>query len=70
MEEKDREFKRARTVRHEYTQDVGEVQSWIQKAELKVQDRSVEPLQLKEYLSVLYNSLYNYIIHYITPKKV
>jgi len=52
MEEKDRELKRARTVRTDYKRDVEEVQSWIQNAELKIQDRSVEPLQLKEYLSV------------------
>jgi nesprin-1 len=52
MEEKDRELKRARTVRTDYKRDVEEVQSWIQNAELKLQDRSVEPLQLKEYLMV------------------
>jgi nesprin-1 len=52
MEEKDREFKRARTVRTDYKHAVDEVQSWIQNAEFKVQDRSVEPLQLKENLSV------------------
>jgi nesprin-1 len=52
MEEKDRELKRARTVRTDYKRDVEEVQSWIQNAELKLQDRSVEPLQLKEYLTV------------------
>lgn len=52
MEEKDREFKRARTVRTDYKRAVDEVQSWIQNAEFKVQDRSVEPLQLKENLMV------------------
>ena len=52
MEEKDRELKRARTTRADYKRDVDEVQDWIQKAERKVQDRSVEPLQLKEYLTV------------------
>jgi len=39
-------------VRTDYKHAVGEVQSWIQNAEIKVQDRSVEPLQLKENLSV------------------
>jgi nesprin-1 len=52
MEEKDRELKRARTVRTDYKRDVEEVQRWIQNAELKVQDRSVEPLQLKQNLMV------------------
>ncbi|KDR09331.1 hypothetical protein L798_01015 [Zootermopsis nevadensis] len=57
MEEKDRELKRARTVRTDYKRDVEEVQSWIQNAELKLQDRSVEPLQLKEYLTEIQNEI-------------
>ncbi|KAJ4429798.1 hypothetical protein ANN_22002 [Periplaneta americana] len=57
MEEKDRELKRARTVRADYKRDVEEVQTWIQKAELKVQDRSVEPLQLKEYLTQIQSEI-------------
>jgi hypothetical protein len=52
MEEKDRELKRARTVRTDYKRATEEIQGWIQNAELKVQDRSSEPLQLKENLSV------------------
>ena len=52
MEEKDRELKRARTVRADYKRDVDEVQDWIRKAELKVKDRSAEPVELKEYLTV------------------
>lgn len=50
MEEKDREFKKARTVRTDYLADVEAVQSWIKEAELKVQDRSIEPQLLNEYL--------------------
>ncbi|KAL3268198.1 hypothetical protein HHI36_007323 [Cryptolaemus montrouzieri] len=50
MEEKDREFKKARTVRTDYLNDVEEVQSWIKDAELKIQDRSIEPQILHEYL--------------------
>ncbi|XP_044734627.1 nesprin-1 [Chrysoperla carnea] len=50
MEEKAREFKRARTVRTEYLQDVENVQKWMQSAELKIQDRSIEPHQLKDHL--------------------
>lgn len=52
MEEKDRELKRARTVRTDYRRAIEEIQGWIQNAELKVQDRTSEPLQLKENLSV------------------
>lgn len=52
MEEKDRELKRARTVRTDYKRAIEEIQGWIQNAELKVQDRSSEPPQLKENLSV------------------
>ncbi|XP_043257159.1 nesprin-1 isoform X10 [Colletes gigas] len=50
MEEKQREQKRARTVRSDYLTDLDEVQAWIRQAELKVQDRSVEPGPLKEQL--------------------
>lgn len=52
MEEKQREFKRAKTIRADYLRDVEEVQSWILEAEKKVQDQSVEPHILKEYLQV------------------
>ncbi|XP_039285327.1 nesprin-1-like [Nilaparvata lugens] len=50
MEEKGREQKRAKTVRSDYTVDVDELQNWLQQAELKVQDRSVEPQKLKDYI--------------------
>ncbi|XP_059468655.1 muscle-specific protein 300 kDa isoform X2 [Neocloeon triangulifer] len=50
MEEKQREFKRAKTIRSDYLRDVEEVQNWILEAEKKVQDQSVEPHILKEYL--------------------
>lgn len=52
MEEKGRELKRARTVRTEYTTDVEEIQRWLREAELKVQDQSVQPHKLKEYIQV------------------
>jgi nesprin-1 len=52
MEEKDREFKRAKTIRSEYLKDVEEVQLWIQEAEKKVQDQTAEPQILKENLQV------------------
>lgn len=59
MEEKDREFKRARTIRTEYLSDVEEIQTWIRKAELKVQDRSIEPQQLKEHLQQIQSEIGN-----------
>ncbi|XP_064211053.1 muscle-specific protein 300 kDa isoform X18 [Tribolium castaneum] len=53
MEEKDREFKKAKTVRSDYLNDVEEVQSWIKDAELKVQDRSIEPQLLQQHLQTI-----------------
>ncbi|XP_020291842.1 nesprin-1 isoform X3 [Pseudomyrmex gracilis] len=57
MEEKQREQKRARTTRSDYLADVDEVQAWIRQAELKVQDRSVEPTVLREHLRQIQNEL-------------
>lgn len=52
MEDEHQEAKRARTIRFEYNRDVESVQAWIQAAESKVQDKSVEPHKLKEFLQV------------------
>ncbi|XP_076280585.1 muscle-specific protein 300 kDa [Lasioglossum baleicum] len=57
MEEKQREQKRARTVRSDYLTDLDEVQAWIRQAELKVQDRSIEPGPLKEQLKQVQDEL-------------
>lgn len=57
MEEKQREFKRAKTVRSEYLSGVDRVQQFLQQAELRIQDRSVEPLQLKETLNKIQQDL-------------
>lgn len=57
MEEKQREQKRARTTRSDYNADVDEVQTWIRAAELKVQNRSIEPSQLKEQLQIIQNEI-------------
>lgn len=57
MEEKQREQKRARTIRSDYLADVDEVQAWIQQAELKVQNRSIEPAVLREHLRQIQNEL-------------
>ncbi|KAF5292003.1 hypothetical protein FQA39_LY14120 [Lamprigera yunnana] len=57
MEEKNREFKKARTVRTDYVKDVDEIQNWIKKAELKIQDRSTEPHILNEYLQEIQSEI-------------
>lgn len=51
MNDKDREFKRAKTVRSEYLSGVDYIQTWIQQTELRVQDRTAEPNLLKEHLN-------------------
>lgn len=59
MEEKDREFKKARTIRTDYVNEVDEIQSWLKEAELKVQDRSAEPHVLNEHLQQVQSELAN-----------
>ena len=54
MEDEQQEAKRARTIRFEYNRDVESVQTWIQSAEAKVQDKSVEPQTLKEFLQEIH----------------
>lgn len=48
MADKEREFKRAKTVRSEYISGVDFMQIWLQQAELRIQDRTLEPTILKE----------------------
>lgn len=57
MDEKNREFKKAKTVRTEYLTNVDAIQSWLQNAELRIQDRTMEPLQLKETLNKIHNEI-------------
>lgn len=57
MTDKDREFKRAKTVRSEYLSNVDYIQSWLQQAELRIQDRTLEPQQLKETLNAVQTEL-------------
>lgn len=57
MEEKQRNQKRAKTIRTDYLSYIDELQEWIRKAELKVQDRSVEPLKLREFLRQIQTEL-------------
>lgn len=57
MEEKQREQKRARTVRSDYLSDLDAIQAWIRQAELKVQDQSVVPSILRDSLKQLQEEL-------------
>lgn len=50
MEEKEREWKRARTSRSEYASDVESVQAWIRGAEVTARDRTLPPEPYKERL--------------------
>ncbi|CAG9785832.1 unnamed protein product [Diatraea saccharalis] len=50
MEEKEREWKRARTARSEYATDVEDVQAWIRASELTARDRTLPPEPYKERL--------------------
>ncbi|XP_036345182.1 uncharacterized protein LOC118754415 [Rhagoletis pomonella] len=50
METKQKEFKRAKTVRTEYLSGVDEIQRWLRQAEVQVQDRTLAPAQMKELL--------------------
>lgn len=51
MADKDREFKRAKTVRSEYLNGVDFIRQWVQQAELRIQDRTIEPVRLKEIIT-------------------
>ncbi|XP_013786172.1 nesprin-2-like [Limulus polyphemus] len=50
MEDKEREFKRARTARWEYMQGVENIVAWLQKAQEKLEDKSKCPQEAKETL--------------------
>lgn len=50
MEEKEREWKRARTARSEYAADVDDVQAWVRAAELTARDRAEPPAPYRERL--------------------
>uniref|UniRef100_A0A2A4K8Z9 Uncharacterized protein n=1 Tax=Heliothis virescens TaxID=7102 RepID=A0A2A4K8Z9_HELVI len=50
MEEKEREWKRARTARSEYASDVEDVQAWLRAAELTARDRTLAPEPYRERL--------------------
>lgn len=57
MADKDREFKRAKTVRSEYLNGVDYIHVWLQQAELRIQDRTLEPVRLKEIITVVQKEL-------------
>lgn len=51
MNDKERDFKRAKTVRGDYLQGVDYIQTWLHQTELRIQDRSVQPTQFRELLN-------------------
>lgn len=57
MEEKQRDQKRAKTVRTDYLADVDVLQAWIRETELKVQDRSSTPDKTMENVRQALNEL-------------
>lgn len=57
MEEKQRDQKRAKTVRTDYLADVDVLQAWIRETEVKVQDRSCTPDKTMEHLRQALNEL-------------
>lgn len=52
MEEKSKAIKRAKTIRSDYNTYVDAIQKWLQEVEVKIQDRVIEPSQLKQILQV------------------
>lgn len=57
MDDKERDFKRAKTVRSDYLNGVDYIQTWLHQAELRIQDRSVEPVQFRETLNKIQQEL-------------
>jgi len=57
METKNKEYKRAKTVRTEYLTGVEEVQQWLQHAELQIQNRTLEPIKYKELLHKIFQEI-------------
>lgn len=57
MDDKERDFKRAKTVRSEYLNGVDYIQTWLHQAELRIQDRSVQPVQFRETLNKIAQEL-------------
>lgn len=51
MADSEREFKRAKTVRGEYLNGIEYLHSWVQKAELRIQDRSLDPATQKNVIN-------------------
>lgn len=50
MEEKEREWKRAKTARTDYAADVDSVQAWVRAAELTARERTLPPQSYRERL--------------------
>lgn len=57
MDDKERDFKRAKTMRSEYLNGVDYIQTWLHQAELRIQDRSAQPVQFRETLNKIAQEL-------------
>lgn len=59
MTDREREYKRARTVRTEYLSNVDYIQTWLTQAELRIQDRTQDPQRLKDTINEIQKELTN-----------
>lgn len=57
MTDREREYKRARTVRTEYLSNVDYIQTWLTQAELRIQDRTQDPQRLKDTINEIQKEL-------------
>lgn len=57
MTDREREHKRARTVRTEYLSNVDYIQTWLTQAELRIQDRTQDPHRLKDMIGEVQKEL-------------
>lgn len=57
MTDREREYKRARTVRTEYFSNVEYIQTWLTQAELRLQDRTQDSQQLKDMINDIQKEL-------------
>lgn len=57
MADREREYKRARTVRTEYLSNVDYIQTWLTQAELRIQDRTQDPQRLKDTINEIQKEL-------------
>lgn len=64
IEEMEKEYKKARTIRYDYINNVDQIQNWIHTTELKIQDRTMDPIQFKEIIQKLSIQMSDILICY------